>query len=108
MSLDSDTVVMQNTATQFITYMPLPASNDENTAAPPVDTSSTAKAGTAGACMLLEAAQLFHALWLSMREQNVLAVGMFKARAAFTPHPVALVVQEEQFGPTGEQVRNHA
>jgi hypothetical protein len=92
---------MQNDTTSFITYAPVPpASNDENS----TKANQPKEGDQAGTGMEREAAQLFHSLWLAMKEQRVLAVGMYKGQAGFRPHPVALVVQEEEYADSGEQV----
>jgi hypothetical protein len=93
---------LQNSTASFITYMPVPVPSDDDKATKAAQQNG---GGQAGACMEREAAQLFHSLWLAMREQKVLAVGTYKGQAGFSPHPVALVVQEEEYADSGEQVR---
>jgi hypothetical protein len=99
-------VPLQNDTSSFITYTPVPTPNDdENSTKAEGNPTAKKKQGEVDAGMEREAAQLFHALWLAMREQRLLAVGTYKGAAAWRPHPVALVVQEEEFADSGEQVQ---
>lgn len=95
--------VLQNDTSSFLTYVTVPKPENDENATQTAENMQQEDAAVEG--MEREAAQLFHALWLAMKEKDLLAVGMYKGATAWLPHPVAVVVQEQTFAESGEQVR---
>jgi Ku70/Ku80 beta-barrel domain len=81
---------VQNSAAQFLTYVP-PASEEQGQAAQ--------------GAFDRTAAQLFLALWLACHEQELLAVATLKSTATSAPRLVALMPQEAEVDAVGVQVR---
>lgn len=92
---------VQKGTSEFVSFVPVATTDDGD-----ADESSQ-QAGDASNSATRSAAQLFLSLWLALKEGGLLAVATYKGQAAWAPHPVALVVQEEQFGAADEQVRAH-